>query len=126
MSRYEKLNRAFQILQKDLRKLIHHITLDDELVRIKIELTDGSTIYIMYNDHSEYGYNLIFSSIKYDRVRFDNFDDTWQVSSQPHHFHPRYAKEGFTSLMTGNPEEDIALFTKLIKSRSLTDPEFRF
>ena len=74
---------------------------------IESKLPDGSILFIRYNPYNEYSFNLIFSNIKYDRIRFDNFDDRWDVSSRPHHFHPRGTKYAFTSPMNGEPTHDI-------------------
>lgn len=59
---------------------------------MKILFNNGSTLYITYNDHSEYSYQYLYSLKAFDRDRFDNFDKEWEVSSKPHHYHPRYKK----------------------------------
>ena len=35
------------------------------------------------------------SKLELDRVRFDNYDDQWNVLTRPHHYHPRHIKAGF-------------------------------
>lgn len=82
-------------------------------------LLDGSKLYIRYNDFGEYSYQLDFSQKKDDRIRYDNFDDKWPVSSQPHHFHPRNGLEALESPMTGDPEHDMPLLIKVIVEEDL-------
>lgn len=93
---------------------------------IESELQDGSILFIRYNPYGEYSFNLIFSTIKYDRIRFDNFDDRWDVSSRPHHFHPRGTKYAFISPMNGEPTHDLAILDDLIDKQLLFDPDLRF
>ena len=97
LSRITNLSSALTIIQSELKNLIQSIDLDSNLGSIKCVLNDSSILFIRYNNYNEYSYNLIFSNIKYDRVRFDNFDDTWNVSTRPNHFHPRNSN-GFDSL----------------------------
>ena len=55
--------------------------------------------------------------MKHDRERFDNYDKKWNIKTHPHHFHPRYRKEGKESLMTGIPDHDIPLLVKFLKEK---------
>ncbi|OLS19246.1 MAG: hypothetical protein HeimC3_46770 [Candidatus Heimdallarchaeota archaeon LC_3] len=126
MSRITNLSSALTIIQSELKNLIQSIDLDSNLGSIKCVLNDSSILFIRYNNYNEYSYNLIFSNIKYDRVRFDNFDDTWNVSTRPNHFHPRNSKNGFDSPMKGNPKFDIPILVDLIQKNSLNDPQIRF
>lgn len=52
--------------------------------------------------------------IELDRVRFDNYDDKWNISTKPHHSHPCYNKMGYFNPMNGNLEHVISLFCKPI------------
>ena len=61
-----------------------------------------------------------------DRCRFDNYDDKWNISTHPNHFHSRYDKSGYSSPMTGDPDNDIRLICDLIKSGKLLSPNHRF
>ena len=89
-------------------------------------LRDGTKFYVRYNNHNEYSYTVIFSKNKWDRIRFDNYDDKWIVKTRPNHFHPRYNKDGFVSPMNGLPEHDIPLLSSFIKSGDLFSQDFRF
>ena len=100
--------------------------LQSHLARIILILNDGSTIIVRYNDHNQYSYSLIYSNIKYDRVRFDNYDDRWPVKTKPHHFHAINGKEAFASPMIGDPIHDLAIFIKLIRLNVLRDSKYRF
>ncbi|MHA1911035.1 MAG: toxin-antitoxin system TumE family protein [Candidatus Kariarchaeaceae archaeon] len=126
MSSFDKLKVSYDYFQVSLSHEIQFITLDEILDRIKIGLNDGIFVYVRYNDFLEYSYQIIFSTSKYDRIRFDNYDDKWQVDTRPHHFHPRYSKKGFKSPMSGKPTEDIPLVIGLIKNNNLRDKNYRF
>ena len=67
----------------------------------------------------------MLSSIELDRIRFDNFDDRWNVDTRTHHFHPRYDKKGYASSMNGEPENDLPLLINLLKSQKLLEATFR-
>lgn len=69
----------------------------------------------MYNNHDQYSYSIIYTQSKYDRIRFDNFDDRWDVASRPHHLHLRGSNIVRHSSMTGTPGLDIAKFIEIIK-----------
>ena len=68
----------------------------------------------------------MFSNSHNDRCRFDNFDKKWEVSTNPHHFHPRYTLEGYSSSMCGNPSHDMPLLIKYLQSNSLYAKSARF
>ena len=72
----------------------------------------GFRLYIRYNDYGEYSYQLIFSQKPNDRLRFDNYDNVWKVSTHPHHFHQRGEKNAIESPMTGDPNHDIPILIK--------------
>ncbi|MHA1489932.1 MAG: hypothetical protein ACTSRI_09770 [Promethearchaeota archaeon] len=83
-------------------------------------------LYVRYNDHNEYSYVIIYSKLELDRVRFDNYDDQWNVSTRPHHYHPHHSKNGFLSPMNGYHKHDIPVFCNLVKSGKLLSTNFRF
>lgn len=117
MSAHEdKLKKAKKILEDCLGDSIEKLIFQPKLSRIKINLRNNNLIFIQYNDYDEYGYTIILSKIELDRCRFDNYDDRWNVSTRPHHFHPRYKKDAISSKMNGKPEHDIPYFCKLINS----------
>lgn len=74
--------------------------------------TKGYNLYIRYNDFGEYSYQLQFSSKKHDRIRYDNFDDKWLVTTKPNHFHRRGEVKGVLSPMKGFPEHNIPILIK--------------
>lgn len=122
-SSLQKLDKARLLLNQHLS--IHLITLNFEpkLARIHAILRDNVQLYIRYNNHGEYSYTIIFSNTSLDRCRFDNYDDRWEVSTRPHHFHPRKEKNANQSNMTGNPEEDMSYLCDLILSSRLYELE---
>lgn len=58
----------------------------------------------------------MFSFQMLDRIRFDNFDDNWEVPSKPHHTHPRHLKTAIESPFKGIPSEDIKFLCSIIQS----------
>ncbi len=122
----QKLKNAKEIIERHFGDSIEELFFQPKLSRIKIRLRDRNLIFIQYNDYGEYSYSIIFSKIKLDRCRFDNYDDRWNISTRPHHFHPRDLKEGYKSNMIGEPEHDIPLLCKLYKSGNLFSMNYRF
>ncbi len=113
-------------MESNLGDSIEHLLFQPKLSRIKIHLRDDNIMFIQYNDYDEYGYSFIFSKIELDRCRFDNYDDKWNVSTRPHHYHPRHSREGIESNMIGEPNHDIPLLCDLYKSGKLFFNGFRF
>ena len=122
----QKLILAKTLLEQGLSVYLKNLLFEPKLARIFIELRDGLQIYIRYNNYDQYSYSIIFSLMELDRCRFDNYDDRWAVSTKPHHFHPQYDKEGFSSPMTGYPNKDIPLLCRLIKSGKIFFKNHRF
>jgi len=110
----EKLLKAKEILQKHYSDKITQIILEDERPVLKIEFNLSYILYIRYNYFDEYSYQLIFSQQENDRIRFDNYDQIWDVSSKPNHFHPRGKKVAIVSPMNGNPDHDIPILFRYI------------
>ena len=121
-----KLQQSFSFIQSNRQKDLQSIDLYPDSGTIKCDLKDGSVLYVRYNRYNQYSYNLIFSSIKYDRARFDNFDDKWNVSTSPHHFHPRYDKSAIESSMNGNPDHDLPLLMDYIRKQLLFDSKIKY
>lgn len=90
MSSIKKLERSKLIIEKELSIYIKNLYFEPKLARILVILRDEIHLFIQYNNHNEYAYSIIFSKIDIDRSRFDNYDDRWNVSTKPHHFHPRH------------------------------------
>jgi hypothetical protein len=126
VSGLEKLRQALTILEKELESILMQLAFEPRLARVHVKLRDGTVLYIRYNNHGEYSYSVIFSSLKYDRCRFDNYDDTWNVSTRPNHFHPRMEKDGVKCPMVGDPTHDIPLLCNLLRKSKLEDQNFRF
>ena len=116
MSSIKKLNRAKSILQECLSILLKTLNFEPKLARIHVILRDNVQLFIRYNNYNEYNYSIIFSKIELDRCWFDNYDDRWDVSTRPHHFHPRKKNIVIASKMKGNPDDDIPYLCELIKS----------
>ena len=123
MSAISKLLEAKDIIEKLFDKDIKSLKLNQDSRKLHIILRDGIEIYIIYNDHGQYGYQVLFSNLDFDRCRFDNYDDQWDVDSSPHHFHPRKQIEGKSSKMTGSPKNDIPYLHKMLKSGYLHQPD---
>ena len=121
-----KLQLTQKLLVTLLPEYIQIITVDSNYGVIRLNLIDGTLLYLRFNNYNEYSYNVIFSSIVYDRIRFDNFDDNWAIKTRPHHFHPRFNKNGYESPMKGEPDHDITLLSEYIKKQILEDPKIRF
>ena len=119
MSAISKLLEAKVIFEQLFDKDINSLDFNQDSRKIHIILRDGIEIYIIYNDHGQYGYNILFSNLDLDRCRFDNYDDKWDVDSCPHHFHPRKKIEVASSKMTGDPKKDIPYLFKMLKSGEL-------
>jgi len=123
MSAVSKLIEAKIILEQLFDKEIKSLNLNYDSRKLHSILTDGIEIYIIYNDHGQYGYNILFSKLDLDRCRFDNYDDNWDVDSRPHHFHPRKKIGVESSKMTGAPKDDIPWLYKMLKSGKLHKTE---
>jgi len=107
-----KLIVARKILLENLLPKIKNEYIDDERPVLKITFFKGLILYIRYNDYDEYSYQLIYSQKKFDRIRYDNYDDIWDVSSKPHHFHPKGEKTAIESPMNGDPKYYIPILIK--------------
>ena len=115
MNALEKLKVAQHILLQQLSRQIKDVHFSDEHFNVKLTFEDGKRLYVRYNDYGEYSYQFILSSQLSDFIRYDNFDDNWEVSTRPHHWH---TKNGgvIESPMIGVPEEDIPILADKILS----------
>jgi hypothetical protein len=109
---FEKLLAARKILLGRLLSEIKDEYIDDERPFLKITFFKGIVLYIRYNDYDEYSYQIVYSQEPLDRIRYDNYDDLWNVKSKPNHFHPKGEKKALESPMIGNPEHDIPILLK--------------
>ncbi|TFG27339.1 MAG: hypothetical protein EU532_07615 [Promethearchaeota archaeon] len=119
MSAIDKLIKAKNLFERLIDDLIVSLSINIDFKRLHILLKDGVEIYIVYNNYDEYSYSIIFSKIEFDRCRFDNYDNLWEVSSRPHHLHPRKTKTAISSSMSGDPQSDIPLLCDLLKTGKL-------
>ncbi|MCG3252860.1 MAG: hypothetical protein KAX09_03360 [Candidatus Heimdallarchaeota archaeon] len=110
-----KLLRARELLINQFLSEIYEIILDDDRPILTIKFRKGFMLYIRYNDFDEYSYQILFSQKKFDRIRYDNYDDKWNVSSKPHHFHPRNKQTALESRMIGKPGKDIPVLIQILK-----------
>jgi len=88
-----KLQEALNVLYEEFASHIMNYSLSEERPVLTIIFYNGLILHIRYNDFEEYSYQLTFSSSKYDRIRFDNYDKNWKVSTTPHHLHKRGSKK---------------------------------
>ena len=51
-------------------------------------------------------------------MRFDNYDDRWDVKSRTHHFHVRGLQSSKESPMLGDPSHDIPNLLRMIQDYS--------
>ncbi|MFO8020736.1 MAG: DUF6516 family protein [Promethearchaeia archaeon] len=108
------LKEARSIIIELLADEIRSDELSEDYAQLKIVLKSGVVVYIRYNEYGEYGYQIKYSPLKNDFSRFDNFDNRWDVSTSPHHFHKGDEKV-VASPMLGNPSHDIPILVKFIK-----------
>lgn len=126
MDAASKIKDSKDIFEEKIGDLILNLETKIEEFRIDLILRNGHKVCIQFNQYNQYSYSIIFSNLFLDRCRFDNYDDHWKVTTKPHHFHPRYLKEGKKSPMIGEPIKDISLLIDLLVSEKLYLPEFRF
>ncbi len=116
MSYEELILEAYDIINKELRSFISEIHLDEDTGRLRIKLKSGITVFFRYNNYGQYSYVVLFSSQKLDRIRFDNFDDRWEVTSKTNHTHPRYQEVATSSPFSGIPSNDVMILCNLLRS----------
>ncbi len=115
MSGWDKLDIAQDLIQKNLTDQILRAIREIYRPVIHFQIQNGTDLYIRYNDHDEYSYQIIYSQKSLDRIRFDNYDAHWNVKSKPHHVHKRFEAKGSESNMNGNPVHDIPLLLKVLR-----------
>lgn len=116
-----KLTIAKDLFEQNLSNEIKTISINVDDKQLHIIFHDGIHVYIVYNDYEEYSYSIIFSKLELDRCRFDNYDNRWEVSNRPHHFHPRKTEDAIESPMKGSPRQDIKNFIELLKTGKLKE-----
>ncbi|TFG26892.1 MAG: hypothetical protein EU532_08665 [Promethearchaeota archaeon] len=63
MSAISKLLEAKTIVEQLFVDKIKNIALNQDSKKLHFTLTDGIEVYIIYNTHSQYGYNILFSKL---------------------------------------------------------------
>ena len=111
----EKLQLAFELLIDTLKSDLVFSELRKTKYEVQLIFSNQLVVYLRYNIFEEYGYNIIFSDMPYDRIRFDNLDDRWEVDTKPHHQHIRRKKQAISSPMNGNPAHDIPILVEFLK-----------
>ncbi|HMF31394.1 MAG TPA: hypothetical protein VKK79_08275 [Candidatus Lokiarchaeia archaeon] len=112
---HTKLNIARKLLLKEFSTIIQNMIMEPKHPVLTIIFKDGFHLAVRYNDFGEYSYQLTFSQGPFDRILFDNYDNRWEVTTRPHHYHPRGQKSAQESIMKGNPRHDIPLLIPFIK-----------
>jgi hypothetical protein len=110
-----KLNQAISLITAELITHISSIHHNPVKPVVQLEFISGLVIYIRYNEFDEYSYQIQFSNRKLDRIRYDNYDDKWDVSTKPNHLHPRFQNDAQQSDMIGDPIVDIPKLIDIIK-----------
>jgi len=103
------LQLARNIIIKEYNTYIREIILDKDRPVLKAIFNIELILYIRYNDYGEYTYCVIYSPNPDDQMRFDNYDDMWDVKTRPHHFHIRGMQSVIDSPMKGDPNHDIPI-----------------
>lgn len=114
--------RATQAIELFIEKYPHQIISFDKhqiLPRVKIVLEGNILLYIRYNDYGEYSYQLIFSNKTNDGISFDNYDEHWDIDTQPNHKHVRYEDKVIESPMCGDPDIDIPILVQEIEENQI-------
>ncbi|MCE7736536.1 MAG: hypothetical protein GPJ54_16765 [Candidatus Heimdallarchaeota archaeon] len=114
MNALQKILEAQSLLVEKLGSTIKSMTLNKRGKELKVILLSGIAVYIVYNNYDQYSYSIVYTQSKYDRLRYDNFDNRWDVVSRPHHLHPRGSKTAKESSMTGTPSLDIAQVIQIL------------
>lgn len=115
MDSRKTLELARNLIVQNYSVLTREIILDKERPILKIVFNFEVILYIRYNDFGEYSYSVIFTPNPDDHMRFDNYDDRWDVNTRPHHFHIRGLKLTTESPMVGEPSHDIPILLKMIQ-----------
>ncbi len=122
--KHDLLKQAATILHPLLKDIILSLNQDLEGGQLSIVLNNGIRLYVVYNNFKQYGYQIMKSLKPKEFVRFDNFDERWNVSTSPHHFHPYKGTHAIESPMIGNPTEDLPQLCEWIKENKLFRVKF--
>ncbi len=109
-----KLNLAFHILTNEFKDVLREIIVYKDRPVLKAIFQNEIILNVRYNDYGEYTYSVIYSPNPDDQMRFDNYDDRWNVKTRPHHFHIRGMQSVKESPMKGEPNQDIPILIRKI------------
>lgn len=98
-----------------LDALCESLQLLEDRNRLTIHLINGIRIYIRYNNYNQYSYVIQYSHGKFDRDRFDNYNEEWDVKTKPHHHHKRGSQIVPESKMRGIPSQDMIILNQNIR-----------
>ncbi len=115
MNARQKLILAQDLLIHHFKEEIQSISLEADHPSLRVLFKKGTVLYIRYNDYGHYSYQIYFSQTPDDWVRFDDYDATWHVKSNPHHLHDHGQQTVKRSPMNGNPDKDILLLVDFLK-----------
>ena len=116
MNAISKILEAQKIINNNLASEIRSTNLNKWGKELEVSLFNGVRIYIVYNDFNQYSYSVIYSESKHDRIRYDNYDDRWDVTTKPHHLHLRGSRQTIESKMIGNPHKDMEILVQIVLS----------
>jgi len=114
MDSREKLQLAYNVLIKEFSDIISEIIVYKDRPVLKAKFKNEIILHIRYNDYGEYTYFVTYSPNPDDQMRFDNYDDRWDVKTRPDHFHIRGMQSVKESPMEGDPNQDIPILIKKI------------
>ena len=114
MDSHANLQLARNIIIKKYNTYIREIILGKDRPVLKVIFNIELILYIRYNDYGEYSYCIIYSPNPDDQMRFDNYDNIWDVKTRPHHFHIRGMQSVIDSPMKGDPNHDIPILLQEI------------
>ena len=118
MDSREYLDLARNLITQKYTRLIREVLLHKERPVLKVVFNFEVILYIRYNNFGEYSYSVVFSPNPDDQMRFDNYDDRWDVKTRPHHFHVRGLQSSIESPMLGDPNHDIPILLRMIQNYS--------
>ena len=74
VSKRDLLDKARELIRPQLKPFIRSELFHPEGGFYKIVFTNGSALFITYNNHSEYSCQYLYSLKENDRERFDNYE----------------------------------------------------
>jgi hypothetical protein len=116
ISAWDKITIARKLLLLEFDSVMVEERIDPDYPVLKILFVMGFRLYIRYNPSEQYSYHIDFSKKQNNRIRFDNYDDKWEVTTRPHHKHVFGVADVVESPMNGEPTHDIPILIKEISA----------